>query len=252
MMAAGWRGPGPRAVLGTIVWIAVAFPHAASSQIPDSIEMPAVHSLTARPGAPPWVTPGVPDTIWLLVESATEVGGEEEKARLRYAERLARVTLEGQEDDVGRRYALAVVLGLRADREGGRTKVRAASALYEELEVLLEIAPNHAQARHLMGRLHAGVRRMNRVTRWLATNLLGGDVLKGATWELAEEHLAFAEREAPEVAEHHLQLANLFRDTGRPEQALDEARHVLALEATTPLAIKARAEAEDLVRSLLR
>ena len=111
-------------------------------------------------------------------------------------------------------------------------------------------APDHAGARHLMGRLHAGVRRMNRITRWLATNLMGGGELKKATWELAEENLLFAEQRAPDVADHHLQLANLYRDTDRHALALREVQHVVAIRATSPMEQAVRDEALELREKL--
>ncbi len=153
-------------------------------------------------------------------------------------------------EDVGRRFALAVVLGLRADREGGKTKVKAADELHRQLVAILELDPEHARARHLLGRLNAGVCRMNSVVRWIATRLLGGDALAGASWEEAERNLAFAEQQAPEVPDHHLQLANLYRDTGRPELALVEVEHVLALPVTSALDQAARDEAIELRRRL--
>jgi hypothetical protein len=200
---------------------------------------------------PPWVTEGVPDTVWLLVEATyAEDDDDRVKELLRDAEAHARLAVEGHEEDVGRRFALAVVMGRRSDREGGRTKVRVASEFHEELLVILEIDPEHTQARHLMGRLYAGVRRMGRVTRWIATNLLGGNELKKATWEAAEEHLAFAEMRDPGVADYHLQLANLYRDTDRPAMAAAEARHVMVLPAMTPLEQAVRAEAEELIEEM--
>ncbi len=200
---------------------------------------------------PPWVTEGVPDTVWLLVEATyAEDDGDRVKELLKDAEAHARLAVEGHEEDIGRRFALAVVLGRRADREGGRTKVRVASEFHEELLVILDMDPEHIQARHLMGRLYAGVRRMGSVTRWIATNLLGGNELKKATWEAAEEHLAFAEMRDPEVADYHLQLANLYRDTDRLEMAAAEARHVMDIPATTPLEQAVRAEAQKLIEEM--
>jgi len=197
---------------------------------------------------PEWATESVPDTVVSLVQSAVDTSdGDLRKELLRDAERHAREAVtRGGERDVGRRYALAVVLGLRANAEGGRSKVQAAAALSEELDVILAIDPHHVGARHMLGRLHAGVRRMNGVVRWLATNMLGGDELSRARWETAEENLAYAEQHAPEVADHHLQLALLYRDTGRPELAAEEASHVLRIEPQNLLERAVRAEAVSL------
>ncbi len=206
-----------------------------------------VNDAAGQPGRmekPAWVVGDVPDTVWILMETAVATPDEERmKELLLEAEDHARTAVVGNEDNVGRRFALAAVLGMRADREGGRTKVKAAAALHDELKVVLELDSEHAQAHYMMGRLHAGVRRMNGVVRWLATNLLGGDTLKQASWEEAERHLTFAAANAPEVPDHHLQLARVYRDTGRPEMALPVLDHVLSMDVTSPMEREARAEA---------
>ena len=200
---------------------------------------------------PAWVVDGVPDSVWVLVEaSMATVDEDDAKALLRRAEAHASAGLEDQADDIGRRFALAVVLGMRANSEGGRTKVNAASELHRQLETILELDPDHARARHMLGRLHAGVRRMNGITRWIATNLLGGGVLKEATWEEAERNLTFAEQRVPEVSEHHLQLANLYVDTERPELALQELEHLFQLPRTSPMEVAAWEEALELAERI--
>lgn len=200
---------------------------------------------------PTWVVGDVPHTVWILMEaSAARQDPDRAQALLREAEEHARAAIVGYEDDADRRFALAAVLGMRTDREGGRTKVRVASELYEELRVVLGLDPEHTGARYMMGRLHAGVRRMNGVTRWVATNLLGGGALDDASWEMAERHLLFAETRAPGVPDHHLQLARVYLDTGRPELASDEVLHVLELEAVSPMERAARTEALGLWEEL--
>ena len=185
---------------------------------------------------PTWVVDGVPDSVWMLVEASwTTDDKDRRKEILKQAETHARAAGEGHSDDVGRRFALAVVLASRADVEGGRTQVRTAVEFQREVEAILEIDPQHARARHLLGRLYAGVRRTNRLTRWMATNLLGGGALKKATWQAAEEHLSFAEQQAPEVSGHHLQLAALFADTDRLELALQELEHVFPWPVVSPI-----------------
>jgi hypothetical protein len=186
------------------------------------------------------------DSVWVLVDaSAAAEDDDDRKDLLREAETLAYAALTDHEDDIERRYLVAVVLGLRANVEGGRTKVRVAAALSEQLEAILAADPDHAGARHMLGRLHAGVRRMSRITRWVATNVLGGDELKKATWEAAEENLFFAEQQSPEISDHHLQLALLYRDTGRPEMAAAEITHVMELQASTAMELAVQREAME-------
>lgn len=194
------------------------------------------------PQRPEWATETVPDTIVTLVERAADADGDTRKRLLREAEHHAREAL-AEGDDTGRRYALAVILGLRANAEGGRTKVQIAAALSEQLDVILTADPDHVGARHMLGRLHAGIRRMGRVSRWLAKNVMGGGALANATWEEAERNLAYAEEHAPWVADHHLQLALLYRDTGRPQLAAEEVSHALEIEPRNALEHAVRDEA---------
>lgn len=187
-----------------------------------------------------------PDSIWALVDAAVEADDDRRKEILQEVEASVRAALAEDETSIDRRYALAVVLGARANTEGGQSKVEAAAELHEQLVAILEVDPGHVGARHLLGRLHAGVRRMGRVTRWIATNLLGGGELKQATWAAAEENLAYAEARAPEVLDHHLQLALLYRDTDRPELAAEEVAHVMRMQAFTAMDMAVHAEASRL------
>lgn len=201
---------------------------------------------------PAWVVDGVPDTVWILVEATyAEQNDDRAKEMLVDAEAHARAAVEGHENDVGRRLALAVVLGRRADKEGGRTKVKVASECHKEVKAVLELTPQLPQARYLMGRLYAAVQRMGWVRRWIATNLLGGSELKKATWEAAEAHLVFAEKAQPEVSDYHLQLAALYGDTDRPKLAFEEVQHVFELPATTPREIAVLNQATKLELRLL-
>ncbi len=223
--------------------LTLSLPGAVSAQVDTTQSLPAPR--------PAWAVEGVPDTVRALVEVATaEADGDRAKKLLREAEVRAREASDAEPDDVGRRFALAVVLGLRANLEGGKTKVRAADELHRQLVRILEQDPEHARARHMLGRLHAGVCRMSSVVRWVATKLLGGDALRDASWEEAERNLAFAEQRAPEVPDHHLQLANLYRDTHRPELALVEIEHVLALPVTSAMDQAVREEALEQRRKL--
>ncbi len=200
---------------------------------------------------PVWVVAGVPDAVWMAVERAiAETDKDRTKELLKGAEVQARNAVAGHEGEVGRRFALAVVLGLRAEREGGRTKVAIASDLKKELDATLGLDPEHGRARHMRGRLTAGVLRMSRLTRWFATSLLGGGELKKANWVDAERDLIFAERQVPEVSDHHLQLARLYRDTKRPQLALVELEHVLTMPFQSAMELVVHAEALSLSKSL--
>jgi len=132
-----------------------------------------------------------------------------------YAERAKVIEPEAVEG----RYWLAVTAGMLAEEEGGRTKIRLAEQAWDESSWVLEVDPAHAGAHHVQGRLHAAVMRLNRVLRFLARKVLGGDVLGQASWDKAEYHLRSAAELAPEDAVNHLELGMALRDLDRPEEA---------------------------------
>jgi hypothetical protein len=54
----------------------------------------------------------------------------------------------------------------------------------------------------------------------------------------------------PGVSDHHMQLANLYRDTKRPELARAEVEHVLAIPCHSRMETAVREEALRLKKKL--
>jgi tetratricopeptide (TPR) repeat protein len=217
----------------TAAMVALAGPgwHPDTAPQPTQVEAPCP---TSESNADAWASFSAADgdSLQAAIDAGRPLDDREDRACwYRIAERIARAEAEAAPaDDVNAQYRLALALGLRADVEGGRTRVGLADELYTQLQTVLALDPDHPEAKHIFGRLHAGVMRMNRVTRFLATRLLGGDALRGASWDEAESLLQAAEQARPEVPDYHFELGRLYEDTDRPELAAEEARHVLALE----------------------
>jgi hypothetical protein len=176
--------------------------------------------------------------------------GERERHLLR-AEALARQARTLQPGNAGGAHLLATTLGLRIDQLGSREKIRLAGEIELLAREVLKEDPLHAGAHHVLGRLHAGCMRMNRVTRFLARKILGGASLEEASWEKAEEHLTLAEELEPEILVHHLELGLLYLSTDRQELALREMEHVLHRPALTPVDAFYRQRAQEIRSSLL-
>jgi hypothetical protein len=68
--------------------------------------------------------------------------------------------------------------------------------------------------------------RLDRVTRFLATRLLGGGELRHASWDEARRLLESAERSEPCVPDHHFELARLYLERGEDEAGWLELSHV--------------------------
>ena len=174
---------------------------------------------------------------------ATDAGRDMARRAFGYAEQAAAI----DPADVDARYWMAASAGLLADAEGGRTKIRWANRAWQESGAVLALDSAHAGAHHIQGRLHAAVMRLNRVLRFLARSLLGGDALKGASWEAAERHLTLAAELDPREPGHHLELAMLYLDRDRPAEA---RQALLVTRSTTPRREpdrRARATAEELL-----
>lgn len=131
-------------------------------------------------------------------------------------------------DEVQTQYLLAAAMGSRADVEGGREKVRAAKAAHAQATRVLAMDPSHPGAQYLLGRLHAAVMRMDKVTRFLATRLLGGAELSGASWEEAQRLLEAAAEGDPCVADYHYELARVYAERGEPARAIRQLKKLFA------------------------
>lgn len=169
------------------------------------------------------------------------------KALAARARRHALGATSAEPDGLEGHYWLAATSGLLADVEGGRTKIRFAEQAWAESSWVLAADSAHAGAHHIQGRLHAAVMRLNRVLRFLARQLLGGEVLDQASWDAAEHHLRrAAELDATEPA-HHLELGLALRDRSRPDEARRAFEAAAALEPRTPADRLYRQRARDLL-----
>jgi hypothetical protein len=162
-----------------------------------------------------------------LSEALAQAEEEVVRGSLDVLERDARAAALERPDDVEARYRLAAVIGASLEHRSGGSKVSAAKEVHALVVRVLEDAPGHAGARYILGRLHAGVLRLDRVSRFVATRLLGGGALRSASWEEARTLLELSEREDPCVAEHHLELARVYAERGDSAGAARELAHVL-------------------------
>jgi tetratricopeptide (TPR) repeat protein len=177
-------------------------------------------------------------TLDLAIQAAhvgrAEPEKDDRKCFFRMAEALARHLVLENPNDPEPRYWYAAAMGLRAVEEGGHNQVRLAQRAHEQSRLVLTIAPDHAGAHHILGRLHAGAMRLSGFKRFIATQILGGKALSGASWETAESFLAAAARLQPEVPDHHYELGLLYLDMGRPDLALAAFEGVLACSRKDP------------------
>lgn len=153
-------------------------------------------------------------------------------------------------DDVELNYLLAAVIGTRAEVESGRNKVRLAKALHAQIQVVLTLDPGHAGAQHLLGRLHGAVLRMDWLTRFIATRLMGASELAGASWDQAQSLLEAGVTGEPCMADHHWELARLYADRGEWDLARDRIRQLFLLDPSSTRDLLVIEMATELLREL--
>ena len=154
---------------------------------------------------------------------------EAESAALDALEPEARRMAAESPNDAAVQFRLAAVMGARLDLEHGTSKINGGSELHDQVVRVLELDPGHPGANYIMGKLHASVRRLGGVKRFLATNILGGGALKDASWEEAQQRLELAVREEPCVPEHHFELARVYAEKGPREGWERELAYVIEL-----------------------
>ena len=166
---------------------------------------------------------------WRTLLAARQLPEDEAKETLATLHDSLSREVDARPDDVELRYLLGVVAGSRADVEGGRTSIALGKEMLGHVEKVLQMDPRHAGAQHLVGRLHAAVLRMDGFTRFVATRLLGGGELGGASWEEARVRLEAAVAGAPCVPDHHYELARLYAERGDIRPAMEQLQDLLAL-----------------------
>lgn len=162
----------------------------------------------------------------------TDPDVERRKAWLVAAEAAARDAIAVDSLSADAQYWLAASLGLRADQEGGRTKITLAREAYDVAKRVLELDDTHAGAHHIVGRLHSGAKGLGWASRMIARGLGLGGILGEASWESAEQHMRYAAEQEPETLVNVYELGTLLVDhVERPEEGYTLLR---ALAARTP------------------
>ncbi len=170
-----------------------------------------------------------PGVISEILRAASITDDRAAKAALAGIEKMVRPVALAAPRDVDAQYHLAALLGARADRESGRAKLGAARDSHTVAQRVLELAPGHPGASFLLARIYAGGKRLDRLTRLLATHLLGAGALNGASWAEIQVLFEKAESADPCQPEHHFELARLYHEQKMPDRADRELLHVLEL-----------------------
>jgi tetratricopeptide (TPR) repeat protein len=146
------------------------------------------------------------------------------------AERLARRAVAADSAGADGHFALAAAVGRASLTMGKQERIRRASIIRDEAMRAIQLNPRHDGAYHILGRWNAEIMRLSGLSRFLAKRLLGAGIFGEASWEAAVSDMERAVALDPGRLYHHLELAEIYVDRKR----YDDARAQLADMAALP------------------
>jgi tetratricopeptide (TPR) repeat protein len=186
---------------------------------------------------------------------AVSIGAREEGKRRRdsllvRAERYARRAVATDSTGTDGLFVLAFALGREAETRGARDRLRLGDEVHRLALLVLELDPDHDGAHHVLGLWNAEVMRLSGLQRFLARKVLGGKTVREASWAQAILHLERAAAIDSNRITHRLDLARVYFDRKRLDDARRELAAIERLPDHYPGDPRYRIEAEVLSRRI--
>lgn len=143
------------------------------------------------------------------------------------AERYAKHAVAVNPLDAEAHFHVARALGRVALTLGKKERVKYAKQVRDEALAALKIDSLHPGALHVMGRWNAEIMRLSGLSRFFATNFLGGNVFSSASWKEAVRYMERAVEIDPTRLTHHLDLAEIYADVGQKDKAREQYQFVI-------------------------
>ena len=172
--------------------------------------------------------------LWKAAREAVDLGEFEKNIDTRTAlygraTDYARRAVVANANDAEGHFQLARAVGRTALAANPRERVKYALEVRDEALKALQLHPKHPGALHVLGVWNAEVMRLNGFSRAVAKAFLGGQVLGSASWPEAIRYMESSVAVEPNRLVHHLDLARVYRDAGRRNEA--RAAYQAALRA---------------------
>ena len=162
--------------------------------------------------------------LWKAAREAVDLGEFEKRVETRAAlygraTDYARRAVAANANDAEGHFQLARAVGRTALAANPRDRVKYALEVRDEALKALQLQPKHPGALHVLGVWNAEVMRLNGFSRTIAKAFLGGQVLGSASWPEAIRYMELSVAVEPNRLVHHLDLARVYRDAGRRNEA---------------------------------
>jgi regulator of microtubule dynamics protein 3 len=126
-------------------------------------------------------------------------------------------------------FAVAATVGLASLTLGKKERIRRAKIIHDEALRTIELDPDHDGAYHILGRWNAEIMRLSGLSRFFAKSFLGAGIFREASWEAAIANLQRAVELDPARIYHRLELARIYADRKRYQEARDQLSQIEAL-----------------------
>jgi regulator of microtubule dynamics protein 3 len=166
------------------------------------------------------------------------------------AEVLARRAVVADSTSPEGHFAVAATVGRAALTMGKKERIRRAKIVREEALRTLALDPTHDGAYHVLGRWNAEIMRLSGFSRFFAKRFLGAGIFSEASWEAAITNLQKAVELDPERIYHRLELARIYADRKRYQEALDQLGRISSLPDRELLDPLYRERAVELARRI--
>lgn len=145
------------------------------------------------------------------------------------AERLARRAVAADSMGADGHFALAAAVGRASLTMGKKERIRRARVIRDEAQRAIDLNPRHDGAYHILGRWNAEIMRLSGLSRFFAKRLLGARIFGEASWEGAVSNMERAVALDPGRLYHRLELAEIYVDRKRYDDARSELAQLAAL-----------------------
>ena len=126
-------------------------------------------------------------------------------------------------------FAVAATVGRASLGRGKKERIRRARIIRAEALRTIEIDPAYDGAYHVLGRWNAEIMRLSGLGRFFAKSFLGAGIFSQASWEEAIRNLQKAVELDPARIYHRLELARIYADRKRYQEARDQLARIGSL-----------------------